>query len=420
MDYFEIEGGYSLEGEIEVSAAKNSCLPLMAATLLFSEQVAFSHLPNLRDIKTMSALLNEMGVSCEQKGNDFFFSPQNLSHTVAPYERVKTMRASILVLGPLLARCGEAQVSLPGGCAIGARPIDIHLDALEKMGAKIKIENGYVVAKAQRLKGCSLCLPFPSVGATENILMAAALAEGETTLENAAREPEIGDLIDFLKLSGIVITGEGSSRLVIKGILPSEIKAPPEIFRPMADRIEAATYLIAASITRSKITIKGQLKNNLGYFLEVLKTIGVEVQVDKDVLRIKEIGLLKALDVETAPFPGFPTDAQAQMMVLLGQASGTSILTETIFENRFMHVPELNRMGAKIGLQGRKALIPGPVVLKGAPVMCTDLRASAALILAGLIADGKTRVERVYHVDRGYESIEKKLQQLGAKILRKS
>lgn len=420
MDAFDIVGGAPLEGEVELSASKNSSLPILAASLLFKGEVRLTKLPELNDIATMIALLEEMGVSVKREGDHHVLNADTLSDTVAPYERVRKMRASILVLGPLLGRFGKAKVSLPGGCAIGARPIDIHLEGLKKMGASLEIDEGYVVATAKKLRGARITLPFPSVGATENLMMAACFAQGETIISNAAREPEIQDLAAFLGQAGVSISGIGTSDLVICGVSDSckGLEFSGKAYRPIADRIEAATFLVAGPLCKSQTIVKGARPEHLEAFLSSLESCGVQVTRETDRIVSQYRAPLKKVSVDTAVFPGFPTDAQAQMMVLLTQAQGTSVVTEHIFENRFMHVPELNRLGANIELKGKSAFISGVSALRGAPVMCTDLRASAALILASLIAEGKTRIRRVYHVDRGYEKIEQKFRALGANIER--
>jgi UDP-N-acetylglucosamine 1-carboxyvinyltransferase len=328
------------------------------------------------------------------------------------------MRASVLVLGPLLARYGQASVSLPGGCAIGARPVDIHLTGLEKMGAQIEIENGYIKAKCDKLKGAVVSFPFPSVGATENIMMAAVLAEGETVIENAAQEPEIDDLADFLMSQGVKIEGAGTSRIVIHGMKIDELKASKKPYRVIGDRIEAATFIIAGIMTNGDVRVEGFNPLHLQFVLDTLTKMGAKIETGPDYVRVLPSGRLKGAVIDTAPYPGFPTDVQAQMMALMSIVEGNSIVTETIFENRFMHVPEMVRMGSKVTIKGNSAIIEGVENLSGAPVMCTDLRASAALILCALVASGTTEIQRVYHLDRGYEKIDSKLSQLGAKIQR--
>ena len=336
----------------------------------------------------------------------------------ADYSLVKTMRASVLVLGPLLARFGIASVSLPGGCAIGARPVDIHLMALEKMGAKIEIENGYIKAKCEKLKGAVISFPFPSVGATENIMMAAVLAEGSTVIENAAMEPEIDDLADFLMTQGVKIEGAGTSRITIHGMELNSLKSNTTPYRVIGDRIEAATFIIAGIMGGGEVKVAGFNPSHLQFVLDTLVKMGAKLEVGANFVQVHKSPRLKGAMIETLPFPGFPTDVQAQMMALMALAEGNSVVTETIFENRVMHVPEMIRMGAKINLKGNAALIEGVDSLLGAPVMCTDLRASAALILCALVAQGQTEILRVYHLDRGYEKIDEKLTKLGAKIQR--
>jgi UDP-N-acetylglucosamine 1-carboxyvinyltransferase len=402
-----------LRGTIKISKSKNSYLPILTGVLLNENPVRLKNLPDLRDIKTILKLLENLGVRISKEGEFTSLDASRINSFEALYEMVKTMRASILVLGPLLGRFRQAKVSLPGGCAIGTRPIDIHLSNLEKMGAVISLEGGYVEAKTQGLKGANLVLSFPSVGATENLLMAAVFAEGETVIENAALEPEIVDLGQFLISMGAKISGLGTSKIHIQGV--SRLRETT--YEAIGDRIEALTYIMAALITSSPVTVTGFDPTHLDAVLNGLKDMGADLLIGPDFVEVKP-SELRAVQIETTPFPGFPTDAQAQLMALATQARGSTIITEKIFENRFMHVPELQRLGAQITLKGNTAIVEGKSRLKGAPVMCTDLRASAALVLAGLSAHGETRIDRVYHLDRGYEKMEEKLSQLGAKIRR--
>jgi len=418
MDKLLVNGPCQLNGEVEISSAKNATLPILAATILCPYSVQFVGIPDLMDVGTILKLLQSMGIKVVKNDNEIIVDASHLDSQHADYTLVKTMRASVLVLGPLLARYGKASVSLPGGCAIGARPVDIHLTGLEKMGAQIEIENGYIKAKCDKLKGAVVSFPFPSVGATENIMMAAVLAEGETVIENAAQEPEIDDLADFLMSQGVKIEGAGTSRIVIHGMKIDELKASKKPYRVIGDRIEAATFIIAGIMGGGEVKVKGFNPSHLQYVLDVLTKMGAKFEIGSDYVLIHKSPRLKGAMIETLPFPGFPTDVQAQMMALMSLVEGNSVVTETIFENRFMHVPEMIRMGAKIQLKGNAALIEGVDSLSGAPVMCTDLRASAALILCALVAHGQTEIQRVYHLDRGYEKIDEKLTKLGAKIQR--
>lgn len=416
MDKLLIKGPAKLEGEVEISTAKNAYLPILTAVLLNPHPIHLKDLPELRDIRTIQQLLQNLGVKIENNGDYTSFNSSEVKSYEATYDLVKTMRASILVLGPLLARFKKAKVSLPGGCAIGARPINIHLENLEKMGAKIKLEGGYVQAETEGLKGAKLVLSFPSVGATENLMMAATLAEGETTIENAALEPEIEDLGNFLIGMGAKITGLGTGTIVIQGLdSPDDFKTLE--YRAIGDRIEAATYVMAGMITGSELVVKGINPTHLDAVIEVLEKLGGRFDIGEDYIKVKKSDLTFTT-IETSPYPGFPTDAQAQLMALCTKGNGTSIITEKIFENRFMHVPELKRLGAAIELKGNVAIIEGRGELKSAPIMCTDLRASAALVLAALASHGTTEVQRVYHLDRGYEKIDEKLRKLGVSIER--
>jgi UDP-N-acetylglucosamine 1-carboxyvinyltransferase len=409
-----IEGGVNLKGEVTISGAKNAALPIMAASILNSGENIISNTPRLNDITTMGDLLTRLGVEFQAEDRRVFLKTDRIDSVEAPYELVRTMRASILVLGPLLARMGRAKVSLPGGCAIGARPINLHLMGLKKMGADISLSEGYINIKVRRLKGAYIYLDIPTVTGTENLMMAAVLAEGLTVIENAACEPEVVDLANALIAMGAKIEGAGTSVIKIKGVN----RLRPINYRIIPDRIEAGTFLAAAGITRGEIKIKGCNPEHMDSVIVKLRETGLQIEQEQDGLRARCNKRLKAVDVKTMPYPGFPTDMQAQFMALATISSGTSLITENIFENRFMHVAELRRMGADITVEGSTATVKGVKSLKGAPVMATDLRASASLILAGLAAEGTTIVDRVYHLDRGYERIEEKLKLLGAKIRR--
>lgn len=421
MDKFRIRGGKALRGTVAISGAKNSALPVMAAALLTAEKVTLHNIPKVRDLITMSKLLAFMGAKVSVTkfpSSDYVIESPTLNHAEAPYELVKTMRASILTLGPLMARVGVARVSLPGGCAIGARPVDLHLTALEKMGAEITTSHGYIEAKAPhkgRLKGARIRFEKITVTGTENIVMAATLAEGETILENCAREPEVTDLVHMLKKMGASIEGEGTATLRIQG---AETLHGAE-HSVIPDRIEAGTFLIAGAITGGDLTITYCAPEHLGAVLAKLKQAGVQIEiVDKTTLRVRGGQKLVAADMTTGEYPGFATDMQAQYMALITQAEGTSVVTETIFENRFLHASEMMRMGANISIEGRRAVVHGPTKLSGTTVQASDLRASAGLVLAGLVAQGETMIERVYHIDRGYEEIVEKLSAVGADIER--
>lgn len=413
MDKLVVNGPCSLSGEVHISRAKNAYLPILAALPLVKGKILLKNIPRLRDIETMKQLLHLMGITNTPTEDGIIFDASQMNSYEATYEIVKTMRASIFVLGPLLGRFGKARVSLPGGCAIGARPIDIHLENLEKLGAKITLEHGYVHAEAEKLIGTSLTLSFPSVGATENIMMAAVYAEGETVIDNAAMEPEIEDLGNFLNSMGAKVSGHGSKRIRIQGVK----ELVPREYEAIGDRIEAITYMCAALSTGSDIKMTGINPEHVDFVTKVLRDAGANITTGEDFIHVKP-SKLKSLHIDTAPYPGFPTDGQAQIMALMTQIEGTSVITENIFENRFMHVPELVRMGANITLKGRSAIVEGGAKLSGAPVMCTDLRASAALVIAALSSKGKTDIQRVYHLDRGYEGLDLKLQNLGAKIER--
>ncbi len=417
MDRIRIRGGRPLAGEIQIGGAKNAALPLMAAGLLTEERVVLANVPKLADVDTMSLLLAQHGLAVEALRNDgrTLSIGGPITNTEAPYDIVRKMRASVLVLGPLVARVGEARVSLPGGCAIGTRPIDLHLKGLEQMGTQIRLEGGYVHAAAARgLKGATIVMPSPSVGATENLLMAASLADGQSVLANAAREPEISDLCHCLVAMGARIDGIGTDRLTVEGVPALHGAHHPII----PDRIETGTYACAAAITGGSVHLRQARLEHLGAVVRILAETGVEITEHDEGLSVRRMNGLHGADVMTEPYPGFPTDMQAQFMALMSVAEGAAMVTETIFENRFMHVPELNRMGARINVHGASAIVRGVGHLSGAPVMATDLRASVSLVLAGLAAKGETVVNRVYHLDRGYESVEQKLAACGADIER--
>ena len=416
MEKLLIKGGKSLSGQIDCSGAKNAALPVIAASILSSDDITLKNLPYLQDITTMFELIGSMGadISLDEKMN-FKLNTSNLSNLEARYELVKTMRASILVLGSMVAKYGYAKIALPGGCAIGSRPVNYHLKALEKLGAEISLNNGYIEAKAKKLTGANIEFEGVTVTGTENLMMAASLAEGLTTLTNVAKEPEISDLADFLNSMGAKISGAGTDEIRIEGV--EELTGTT--FKIPADRIEAGTYLVAAAVTNGKITINKIDPKRMGSIIETLQKAGAEVESNGNSISLDMTkDAIKPVDIVTAPFPGFPTDMQAQFTVLNCIGSGESSVTETIFENRFMHVQELNRMGTDITINGTTALINGVDSISGAQVMATDLRASASLILAGLIAKGETIVDRIYHIDRGYERIEEKLSNLGAEIIR--
>lgn len=418
MDKLLITGGQPLDGELRISGAKNAALPILAATLLSEAPVSVGNIPHLHDITTTLELLGQMGVKLlvDEKMN-IEVDSNSIDKYEAPYELVKTMRASILVLGPLLARFGEAHVSLPGGCAIGTRPVDIHIDSLIKMGADIQVEAGYIHAKVKRLKGCRLVLDKITVTGTENILMAATLAEGTTIIENAAKEPEVSDLAYFLNKMGAKITGIGTDILTVEGV--EKLGVPGLHYDILPDRIETGTYLVAGAISRGRVKLKNTDPNTLDAVLDKLREAGADITTGDNWIELDMHGKRpKAVTVRTAPYPAFPTDMQAQFTALNSVAEGVGLITETVFENRFMHVQELQRMGSQIKLESNTAIITGINRLTGAPVMATDLRASASLVLAALVADGDTLVDRIYHIDRGYDHIEEKLTQLGATIRR--
>ncbi len=416
MDKLIITGGKPLNGEIRISGAKNAALPIIVSTLLSDEPVLIRNIPHLHDITTTMELLGRMGVSLTMDEKmDVEVNPTTINSYVAPYELVKTMRASILVLGPLLARFGEAEVSLPGGCAIGARPVNLHIHGLELMGADITVENGYIKAKCKRLQGAKIVLDIVTVTGTENLMMAACLADGTTILENAAREPEVVDLANCLNAMGAKVSGAGTDTITIEGVE----RMHGTTYDILPDRIETGTYLVAAAVTGGKVKLKDTDPTLLDAVISKLEEAGAEIEMGKDWISLDMKGKrAKAIDVRTAPYPAFPTDMQAQFSILNAVAEGTASITETIFENRFMHVQELKRMGADIEVNGNTAIVKGVEELKCAPVMATDLRASASLVIAGLVAEGDTVVERIYHIDRGYECIEEKLLMLGATIRR--
>jgi len=412
----EIDGGVPLQGSVRVSAAKNAALPALAASLLTAEPVRLTNVPDLADVRTMVRLVETLGATVRRERGEISVQVARVTNDVAPYELVSTMRASVLVLGPLVARHGTARVALPGGCAIGVRPIDQHLKGLARLGAEIAIENGYVVARASRLKAARIITDLVTVTGTENLMMAAALAEGTTVIENAAREPEVIDVATLLTAMGARIHGAGTARLTIEGV--SELGRAEH--RIIPDRIEAGTLIVAGAITGGDVRVTDLVPDHLSALLAKLDECGVTLEVGPTSVRVKGPERPRAADVTTSPFPGFPTDMQAQVMTLLGLADGQSRVTETIFENRFMHVAELARMGARIDTDGAIAIVRGVSRYQGAPVMASDLRASAALVLAGLAARGRTTVSRVYHLDRGYERLETKLAALGARVERRT
>jgi UDP-N-acetylglucosamine 1-carboxyvinyltransferase len=419
MDKILIRGGVPLSGTIPIAGAKNAALPLMAASLLTEETLSLANLPELADIATMTNLLEQHGVTLTPSGNgarELDLSARHVSSTTAPYDLVRKMRASFLVLGPLVARCGEARVSLPGGCGIGARPVDLHIKGLQRLGAKVELRQGYIEARAPKgLRGAEIAFPSVSVGATENVLMAASLAEGESVLINAAREPEITDLATCLTAMGAKIDGIGSDRLTVRGV--ARLHGARHTVIP--DRIETGTYVMAAAATGGEVELAGARLEHIEAVARALETAGVSLTETAEGVRVsRRNGRIDGIDVMSEPYPGFPTDLQAQIMALMTIAEGAAMITETIFENRFMHVPELMRMGANINVHGASALVRGVPHLKGAPVMATDLRASVSLVIAGLVAEGETVINRVYHLDRGYERLEEKLAACGARIER--
>lgn len=414
MQKLVIQGGIPLRGEVSISGAKNAALPMMCASLLTSDVLQLSNMPDLHDIATMRKLLEQMGVKAAVQGDEMALHGAHVDKLEAPYDMVKTMRAAVLVLGPLVARFGEARVSMPGGCAIGSRPVDIHIKGLQAMGAQIFIEHGYIHAQAKRLKGARILFDIVSVTSTENLMMAAALAEGVTVLENAAREPEVVDLAHCLIAMGAKIEGAGSHTIVITGV----DRLHGAVHRIMPDRIESGTFLVAAAATGGSIVLRDTRADILDSVLEKLTEAGACIRSDSESIHLDMTGRPRSVNVRTAPYPAFPTDMQAQFMALNVIADGSAMVVETIFENRFMHVQELRRLGARIDVEGNTALVHGVDHLEGATVMATDLRASACLVIAGLVAQGETVIDRIYHLDRGYEHIEIKLSQLGANIFR--
>ena len=412
----QIQGGTPLTGEVKISGAKNAALPILAATLLVDGPVTVGNVPHLHDVTTTNELLGRMGVSVTiDERMRVTVDASSITDLVAPYELVKTMRASILVLGPLLARFGRADVSLPGGCAIGARPVNLHVTGLQQLGADIRIENGYIKARASRLKGARLVLDTVTVTGTENLMMAATLAEGTSYIENAAREPEVVDLANFLNVMGAQVSGAGTDTITIEGVA----RLHGGHYEVLPDRIEAGTFLVAGAITRGRVKVRNTVPHHLEAVLAKLAEAGAEVTTGENWIEVDTHGERpRAVDIRTAPHPGFPTDMQAQFAALNTVADGVATITETIFENRFMHMLEMRRLGADIRIEGNTAIVRGVPRLTAAPVMATDLRASASLVLAGLVADGRTQVERIYHIDRGYECIEEKLGALGAQIRR--
>ncbi len=417
MQKLVIQGGTTLSGEVSISGAKNAALPILCASLLTAETLKIENVPQLNDVTTMLALLRQMGIDITQDGkNSVELTAASLSNLVAPYEMVKTMRAAILVLGPMLARAGKAMVSLPGGCAIGLRPVDQHIKGLQAMGAEIKIDHGYIHAHAKRLNGARIVMDLVTVTGTENLMMAATLANGTTVLENAAREPEVTNLADCLISMGAKIYGAGSDTITIEGVRTLH----GATHRVMPDRIETGTFLVAAAASGGEIYLRDTRADILTAVLEKLREAGATIESGQDWISLKMKGALKSVNLRTAPYPAFPTDMQAQFMALNSVAEGTAIITETIFENRFMHAQELKRMGANIEVEGSVAIVHGVAHLDGTNVMATDLRASASLVLAGLVARGETTIERIYHLDRGYEHIDEKLTRLGAKVQRQN
>ncbi|AFS77288.1 UDP-N-acetylglucosamine 1-carboxyvinyltransferase MurA [Gottschalkia acidurici 9a] len=410
-----VEKSPALKGSVRISGAKNSALPILAASLLSSETCVLEDVPMLEDVKIISEVLSILGAEVKEIGKEKIeINSSNIKSITAPYELMSKMRASFLVMGPLIARMGKAKISLPGGCAIGTRPIDLHLKGFKALGAEIEVGSGYVEARAEKLIGNRIYLDFPSVGATENIMMAASLAEGETIIENSAMEPEIVDLANIINKMGGSVKGAGTSTIRINGV--KSLKGCRHTVIP--DRIEAGTFMVAAALTDGDVTVENIITDHMKPIIAKLKEAGAKVEENGESIRVKGNGKLKPIDIKTLPYPGFPTDMQSQFMTLMGLAKGTSMMIETVFENRFMHVDELKRMGANIKIDGRSAIIQGVDKLQGAPVKATDLRAGAALILAGLISDGKTEISDIYHIDRGYSDIEDKFRSLGANIYR--
>lgn len=417
MDKIVIEGGKPLRGSVRVSGAKNAALPVMAACILAGGDHHLHNIPRLKDISTIRTIMAELGVTFHSDGDALKVNSDNLKRYEAPYELVKTMRASVLLLGPLLARCGRARISLPGGCAIGARPIDLHLKALKAMGVDMDLDHGYIDARSERLKGADVFFDIPTVTGTENIMMAAVTANGRTVIKNAAKEPEVVDLADMLRAMGADIEGDGTDTIIVRGV--NDLHPARHCVIP--DRIEAGTFVIAATITGGEIDILGCRHDHLSALIEKITSAGAEVEKTHHGLHVRGGGTIKSVDIRTMPFPGFPTDLQAQFMALMSVAEGRSIIREDIFENRFIHVSELRRMGADIKIEGSQAVVNGRPRLLAAPVMATDLRASACLIIAGLVAcGGRTEVQRIYHLDRGYQALERKFSELGASIWRES
>jgi UDP-N-acetylglucosamine 1-carboxyvinyltransferase len=414
VDKIVVVGGQKLSGAVQISGAKNAALPMMAATILAPGTSTLLNVPQLKDVSTFSDVLRVLGARVKRDGGSLVIDTSEIQHLEAPYELVSTMRASIYVLGPLLARFGRARVSLPGGCSLGPRPVNLHLKAMEALGAQVEVQHGYIVAQSERLRGAVIDFDISSVGATANALMAACLASGETVIRSAAREPEIVALGKMLTSMGASISGLGTDTVKIQGVeVLHEVQD-----RVMSDRIETGTYMIAAAITGGRVSLRGAQTDHLSAVIGRLEEIGVDIRSEAEDTVVERTSSLAPVDVTTAPYPGFPTDMQAQIMALLSLASGTSVITETIFPDRFTHVPELRRLGVNVKLEGNVALITGVEKLSGAPMMASDLRASAALILAGLVAEGETEIRRIYHIDRGYEQIEEKLRGLGAEIQR--
>ncbi|WIW70975.1 UDP-N-acetylglucosamine 1-carboxyvinyltransferase [Anaerosinus gibii] len=416
MEKLVIHGGNRLEGTVKISGAKNAVLPIIAASLLGQSPSLLEEVPDLEDVRTISKVLCQLGVNVVNKGNDvLYIDSSKITSCEAPYELVRKMRASFLIMGPLLARCGHAKISLPGGCAIGTRPIDLHLKGFEALGAEIEIGHGYIEAKAPNgLMGAKIYLDFPSVGATENIIMAASMAKGQTIIENPAHEPEIIDLANYLNMMGANIRGAGTNVIKIEGVERLEGKN----YTIIPDRIEAGTYMVAAAMTKGDVYIENAISEHLKPVIAKLKEANVEIIEDINGIRVRGNGQIKAVDIKTLPYPGFPTDMQAQFMAMSTIAEGTSVVSETVFENRFMHVDELKRMGANIKIEGRSAVVEGVAKLTGCEVKATDLRAGAAMVLAGLVAEGETRVGCIHHIDRGYDGLVNKLCGLGADIAR--
>ena len=412
MDKLKIRGGVPLQGEIRISGAKNAALPILCASLLTADELVVENVPQLQDVVTTLKLLRQMGVAAERQGPVVRLRADAVTHTEAPYELVKTMRASILVLGPLVARCGRARVSLPGGCAIGARPVDQHIKGLELLGARIRVEGGYLIAEAPRLTGARIVTDMVTVTGTENLMMAATLADGETVIENAAREPEVVDLANALNAMGARVAGAGTDRIVVQGVQ----RLHDARHRVMPDRIETGTFLCAVAAAGGDVMLQQAAPSTLDAVLDKLREAGAELDCAADAIRVRMRSRPRAVSLRTSPYPAFPTDMQAQFMALDAIADGVGRITETIFENRFMHVLELQRLGANIAIEGNTAVVQGVARLTGAPVMATDLRASASLVVAGLVAEGETLIDRIYHLDRGYEAMEAKLASVGARI----